>query len=81
LGAHTIEVFASDAAGNPAYQSVSFRVVATIGSLIASVNIYALQGKIDASKLRGLLAIRIAALSLWIGFLTWAGGLQVLALK
>jgi photosystem II stability/assembly factor-like uncharacterized protein len=56
LGAHTIEVFASDAAGNPAHQSVSFRVVATIGSLIASVNIYALQGKIDASKLRGLLA-------------------------
>ena len=55
LGAHTIEVFASDAAGNPAHQSVSFRVVATIDSLIASVNIYALQGKIDAPKQRGLL--------------------------
>jgi hypothetical protein len=55
LGAHTLEVFASDAAGNPAHQSVSFRVVATIDSLIASVNIYALQGAIDASKQRGLL--------------------------
>ena len=55
LGAHTIEVFASDAAGNPVRQSVSFRVVATIDSLIASVNIYAMQGKIDASKQRGLL--------------------------
>jgi hypothetical protein len=55
LGAHTIEVLVSDAAGNPAHQSVSFRVVATIDSLIASVNIYALQGKIDASKQRGLL--------------------------
>lgn len=55
LGAHTIDVFASDAAGNPARQSVSFRVVATIDSLVASVNIYAVQGKIDASKQRGLL--------------------------
>ena len=55
LGAHTIEVFASDGAGNPAHQSVSFRVVATIDSLIASVNIYGLQGKIDAAKQRGLL--------------------------
>jgi hypothetical protein len=56
LGAHTIEVFASDHAGHPARQSVSFRIVASIDSLIASVNIYALQGKIDASKQRGLLA-------------------------
>ena len=56
LGAHTIEVFASDAAGNPAHQSVSFHVIATIDSLIASVNIYALQGKIEASKLKGVRA-------------------------
>ena len=56
LGAHTIDVVASDAAGNPAHGSVSFRVVATIDSLIASVNIYALQGKIEAVKQRGLLA-------------------------
>jgi FIMAH domain-containing protein/beta-propeller repeat-containing protein len=56
LGAHTIDVLAFDAAGNPAHRSVPFRVVATIDSLIASVNIFALQGKIDASKQRGLLA-------------------------
>ena len=55
LGAHTIDVVASDAAGNPAHQSVSFRIVATIDSLIASVNIYAMQGKIDPSKQKGLL--------------------------
>ena len=56
LGAHTIDIIGSDAAGNSAHESVVFRVVATIDSLIASVNIYALQGKIDASKQKGLLA-------------------------
>ena len=56
LGAHTIEVFASDLAGNSARQSVSFRIVATIDSLIAAVNIYAQQGKIGASQQKGLLA-------------------------
>jgi hypothetical protein len=55
LGVHTIDVLASDAAGNPVHQAVSFRIVATIDSLIATVNIYAAQGKIDASKQRGLL--------------------------
>jgi hypothetical protein len=56
LGSHTMEVVAVDVAGNTARQSVSFRVVATIDSLIASVNIYALQGKIDASNQRSLLS-------------------------
>jgi cytochrome c len=56
LGVHTFEAYASDVAGNPARQSVSFRIVATIDSLIASVNIYAQQGNIDASKQNGLLA-------------------------
>jgi cytochrome c len=56
LGAHTLEVVASDAAGNQTRQSVSFRIVATIDSLIASVGIYVQQGKIDASNQRGLLA-------------------------
>jgi hexosaminidase len=55
LGAHTLEVSATDAAGNATVQSVSFRVVATIDSLISSVNLYALQGKIDVAKQRGLL--------------------------
>jgi hypothetical protein len=56
LGPHTIEVFASDVAGNSASQSVSFQIVATIDSLIASVNIYAQQGKIAAANQRSLLA-------------------------
>ena len=56
LGVHTVEAYASDVAGNPTRQSVSFRIVATIDSLIASVNIYAEQGSIDASKQNGLLA-------------------------
>jgi hypothetical protein len=56
LGAHTIEVVASDGAGNSARRSVSFRIVATIDSLIASVGIYAQQGKIDPAIQKGLLA-------------------------
>ena len=56
LGAHTLEVFASDVAGNPTRQSVSFRVVATIDSLITNVNLYAQQGTLDASNQRSLLA-------------------------
>lgn len=56
LGTHTLEVFATDVAGNIGRRSVSFRIVATIDSLIASVNNYAEQGKIDAANLRSLLA-------------------------
>ena len=41
LGVHTVEAYASDVAGNPTRQPVSFRIVATIDSLIASVNVYA----------------------------------------
>ena len=55
LGAHTIEVVAFDVAGNSARQSVSFRIVATPDSLIASVNVFAQQGKIEASKQTALL--------------------------
>jgi hypothetical protein len=56
LGSHTLEVSASDVAGNPTRQSVSFRIVATIDSLIASVNLYAQQGTIDTTTQRSLLA-------------------------
>lgn len=56
LGVHTLDVSASDVAGNSVRQSVSFRVVATIDSLIASVNIDAEQGTLDASNQRSLLA-------------------------
>ncbi|PYR06911.1 MAG: hypothetical protein DMF99_24660 [Acidobacteria bacterium] len=47
LGAHTVVASASDVAGNMSQRSVTFHVVATIRSLIASVNLYAAQGKID----------------------------------
>jgi hypothetical protein len=56
LGTHTLEVIATDVAGNLTRQAVSFRIIATIDSLIASVNIYAEQGAIDAANLRSLLA-------------------------
>jgi hypothetical protein len=56
LGVHTLDVLASDAAGNTSHQSVSFRIVATIGSLIATVNVFTDQGKIDASRRTSLLA-------------------------
>jgi hypothetical protein len=56
LGVHTVDAYAFDVAGNQARQSVSFRIVATIDSLIAFVNVYAQQGSIDASKQNSLLA-------------------------
>jgi hypothetical protein len=56
LGVHTVRVSAADAAGNAVTRSVSFRIVATIDSLIASVNFYAGEGRIDASNQRSLLA-------------------------
>jgi len=43
LGAHTLTVAAQDIAGNPSTQSVSFRVVATIDSLLASLDAFATQ--------------------------------------
>jgi len=56
LGTHTLAVSAIDVAGNSSQQSVTFRVVATINSLIATVNIYAAQGIIDGSTQKTLLA-------------------------
>jgi hypothetical protein len=37
--------------------------------------------EVSRVKLRDALTFQIAALSLWIGLLTWAGGLQPLAIK
>ena len=55
LGSHTLVVNALDNAGNPASQTVQFRVKATIDSLIAAVNLLTAQGQIAASTSRGLL--------------------------
>ena len=56
LGEHTLVVSATDVAGNAISQSVSVRIVATIDSLIAMVNAYKDEGRIDASNQRSLLA-------------------------
>jgi hypothetical protein len=56
LGSHTLDVVAFDTAGNSTRQSVSFRIVATIDSLIASVNLYAQQGAIDGNLQKTLLS-------------------------
>jgi hypothetical protein len=56
LGLHTVNVGASDVAGNTASQTTSFQVIATIDSLIASVNILGDQGQIDSSPRKSLLA-------------------------
>jgi hypothetical protein len=56
LGTHTLVVSATDVAQNSRSQSVSLTIVATLDSLIASVNQFAGQNKIDdASTLNGLL--------------------------
>ena len=43
LGPHALTVAAQDVAGNPSTQSVSFRVVATFDSLLASLDAFAAQ--------------------------------------
>jgi uncharacterized repeat protein (TIGR01451 family) len=50
LGPHSFVLSAGDAAGNSRSQNVAFTVIATIDSLIATVNVFAGQGKIDDSK-------------------------------
>jgi hypothetical protein len=56
LGAHTFIASASDVAGNAGQQPVTFQLVATIDSLIAAVNTFAAQRKIDPSTQKSLLA-------------------------
>jgi Beta-propeller repeat/FIMAH domain len=56
LGTHSFIVTASDVAGNSSQQSVTFSIVATIDSLIAAVNVYSTQGKIDSNTRKSLLA-------------------------
>jgi hypothetical protein len=43
LGSHTLTVAAQDVAGNPSTQSVTFRIVATTDSLLASLDAFATQ--------------------------------------
>jgi uncharacterized repeat protein (TIGR01451 family) len=50
LGTHSFVLMATDVAGNSRSQSLTFTVVATIDSLIASVDVFAGQNKIDDSN-------------------------------
>lgn len=45
LGVHSVEVTAADVAGNVVTRTVPFRIVATVDSLIAMVNLYADEGQ------------------------------------
>src|SRR5260370_30430200 len=57
LGTHSFVLTATDLAGNFRSQTVTFAVVATIDSVIASVNVFAGQQKIDdSSTVKSLLA-------------------------
>jgi uncharacterized repeat protein (TIGR01451 family) len=57
LGTHNFVLSAVDVAGNSRSQNVAFTVIATIDSLIASVNVFAGQQKIDDSNtVKSLLA-------------------------
>jgi hypothetical protein len=57
LGTHSFVLTATDVAGNSRSQNVTFTVAATIDSLIASVNVFAGQNKIDDSNtVKSLLA-------------------------
>lgn len=56
LGFHTLFVSASDQAGNTSLTTVTFRIVATIDTLIGAVNTFSATGQIDASRGRSLLS-------------------------
>jgi hypothetical protein len=56
LGSHTLEVTASDRAGNTSTTTVTFRVIATLDSLIAAVNTFAAEGRITSNTASSLVA-------------------------
>jgi hypothetical protein len=56
LGFHTLVVSASDQAGNSSSTTVTFRIVATIDTLIGAVNTFIAARQIDASSGRSLLS-------------------------
>ena len=56
LGFHTLFVSTSDLAGNTSLTTVTFRIVATIDTLIGAVNTFIAAGQIDASGGRSLLS-------------------------
>jgi photosystem II stability/assembly factor-like uncharacterized protein len=57
LGTHTVVASASDIAGNASQQTATFRVVATIDSLTALVNVFGDNGLIDAGSRKTLVGM------------------------
>jgi FIMAH domain len=55
LGTHAVSASASDVAGNTSQQARTFRVIATIGSVAALVNMLGDQGQIEDGARRTLL--------------------------
>jgi cytochrome c len=57
LGQHSLVVSAVDRAGNAASHPITFQVIATVGSLITTVNAFVADGRInDSNTANGLLA-------------------------
>jgi uncharacterized repeat protein (TIGR01451 family) len=55
LGQHSLVVSAADRAGNTTSHPVNFQVIATIGSLITTINVFVADGRIvDANTANGL---------------------------
>jgi hypothetical protein len=61
LGYHTLRLVAVDNAGNVSVKSVSFRVTATIQSLVISVNRFGLDGSITDVALQGSLLAKLTS--------------------
>jgi hypothetical protein len=55
LGSHTLTVTATDRAGNKTTKSVTFKIKATVKSLIRSVNLYYDDHKITSASLKNRL--------------------------
>ena len=71
LGVHSVEVTATDVAGNVVIKTVPFRIVATVDSLIAMVNLYADEGRMargraGACSRSTMPTRRSSAVTLWL---------------
>jgi 2',3'-cyclic-nucleotide 2'-phosphodiesterase (5'-nucleotidase family) len=66
LGNHTLTVSATDYYGNTATQSVTFSVTATIQSLVASVNRFYSEGKIDNAGIKSSLLDKLNTAQMYL---------------
>lgn len=61
LGNHTLTVYALDMAGNQSSKAVTFSITATVESLMAGVNRFYTEGKIDSNDIRNSLISKLMA--------------------